>query len=109
MTDEELPSRIFSLDDQIAFARLSSDWNPMHLDRAFARRTQVGAAVVDGRYKIPRCAGAGGRMRCCVPIPSGLPTYAPDFCSHYISTNARPSESGIRQTSISISRSSQRT
>jgi acyl dehydratase len=41
MTDEFHASRTFSLNDQMAFARLSSDWNPMHLDQAFARRTQV--------------------------------------------------------------------
>ena len=58
MTDEELPSRIFSLDDQIAFARLSSDWNPMHLDRAFARRTQVGAPVVHGIHNLAWAADA---------------------------------------------------
>ncbi len=58
MTDEELASRIFSLDDQIAFARLSSDWNPMHLDRAFARRTQVGAVVVHGIHNLAWAADA---------------------------------------------------
>ncbi|SHL50210.1 MaoC like domain-containing protein [Bradyrhizobium lablabi] len=52
MTDEQLASRIFNLDDQIAFARLSSDWNPMHLDQAFARRTQVGAPVVHGIHNL---------------------------------------------------------
>ena len=58
MTDEPLASRIFSLDDQIAFARLSSDWNPMHLDQAFARRTQVGAPVVHGIHNLAWAADA---------------------------------------------------
>jgi NAD(P)-dependent dehydrogenase (short-subunit alcohol dehydrogenase family) len=58
MTDQELASRTFSLDDQIAFARLSSDWNPMHLDRAFARRTQVGAVVVHGIHNLAWAADA---------------------------------------------------
>jgi acyl dehydratase/NAD(P)-dependent dehydrogenase (short-subunit alcohol dehydrogenase family) len=52
MTDEPLASRSFSMDDQIAFARLSSDWNPMHLDQAFARRSQVGAPVVHGIHTL---------------------------------------------------------
>jgi acyl dehydratase len=52
MTDDFLTSRTFSLNDQIAFARLSSDWNPMHLDQAFARRTQVGAPVVHGIHNL---------------------------------------------------------
>jgi NAD(P)-dependent dehydrogenase (short-subunit alcohol dehydrogenase family) len=58
MTDEALASRTFSLDDQIAFARLSSDWNPMHLDQAFARRTQVGAPVVHGIHNLAWAANA---------------------------------------------------
>jgi acyl dehydratase/NAD(P)-dependent dehydrogenase (short-subunit alcohol dehydrogenase family) len=45
-------SRIFTEADQIAFARLSSDFNPMHLDRAFARRTQMGAPVVHGIHHL---------------------------------------------------------
>ena len=58
MTDEFLASRTFSLNDQIAFARLSSDWNPMHLDQAFARRTQVGAPVVHGIHNLAWAADA---------------------------------------------------
>ena len=52
MTDRALASRTFSLDDQTAFAKLSSDFNPMHLDRSFARRTQVGAPVVHGIHTL---------------------------------------------------------
>jgi NAD(P)-dependent dehydrogenase (short-subunit alcohol dehydrogenase family) len=58
MTDEFLASRTFSLNDQMAFARLSSDWNPMHLDRGFARRTQVGAPVVHGIHNLTWAANA---------------------------------------------------
>jgi NAD(P)-dependent dehydrogenase (short-subunit alcohol dehydrogenase family) len=58
MADEPLASRIFSLNDQIAFARLSSDCNPMHLDQAFARRTQVGAPVVHGIHNLAWAADA---------------------------------------------------
>ena len=53
-----LASRCFSLEDQIAFAKLSSDWNPMHLDQAFARRTQVGAPVVHGIHNLVWAADA---------------------------------------------------
>jgi acyl dehydratase/NAD(P)-dependent dehydrogenase (short-subunit alcohol dehydrogenase family) len=53
MTDDEaLASRTFTLDDQFVFARLSSDWNPMHLDAGFARRSQVGAPVVHGIHNL---------------------------------------------------------
>jgi NAD(P)-dependent dehydrogenase (short-subunit alcohol dehydrogenase family) len=58
MTNEPLGSRSFSMDDQTAFARLSSDWNPMHLDQAFARRTQVGAPVVHGIHMLAWAADA---------------------------------------------------
>ncbi len=58
MTDAPLPGRSFSPDDQTAFARLSSDWNPMHLDAAFARRTQMGAPVVHGIHTLAWAADA---------------------------------------------------
>ena len=40
--------RVFSADDQIAFASLSGDSNPMHMDAQAARRTPAGAPVVHG-------------------------------------------------------------
>jgi acyl dehydratase/NAD(P)-dependent dehydrogenase (short-subunit alcohol dehydrogenase family) len=58
MIDGSLDSRIFSLDDQTAFAKLSSDFNPMHLDRSFARRTQVGAPVVHGIHNLAWAANS---------------------------------------------------
>jgi acyl dehydratase len=42
------PPRLFSETDQTRFARLSGDWNPMHMDPIVARRTQAGAPVVHG-------------------------------------------------------------
>lgn len=42
------PETTFTLADQQAFARLSGDTNPMHLDPVFARRTQASAPVVHG-------------------------------------------------------------
>jgi acyl dehydratase/NADP-dependent 3-hydroxy acid dehydrogenase YdfG len=53
-----LASRSFSLADQEAFAKLSSDFNPMHLDNGFARRTQVGAPVVHGIHTLAWAANA---------------------------------------------------
>lgn len=58
MIDEGIASRSFDLNDQLAFARLSSDWNPMHLDPAFARRTQFGAPVVHGIHNLAWAADA---------------------------------------------------
>lgn len=41
-------TRRFTAADQTRFARLSGDWNPMHMDPIAARRTQAGAPVVHG-------------------------------------------------------------
>jgi MaoC like domain len=53
-----LASRAFNLDDQRAFAKLSSDWNPLHLDAASARRSQVGAPIVHGIHTLVWSANA---------------------------------------------------
>lgn len=42
------PARRFTAADQERFARLSGDFNPMHMDPVAARRTQPGAPVVHG-------------------------------------------------------------
>jgi MaoC like domain/short chain dehydrogenase len=42
------PSRIFTADDQAAFAALSGDFNPLHVDALAARRGLAGGAVVHG-------------------------------------------------------------
>lgn len=41
-------SRVFTLEDQQAFARLSGDHNPLHVDVLAARRTLFGRPVVHG-------------------------------------------------------------
>ena len=41
-----------SLDESVAFARLSGDFNPLHVDPAHARRTQFGQTVVHGIHAI---------------------------------------------------------
>jgi NAD(P)-dependent dehydrogenase (short-subunit alcohol dehydrogenase family)/acyl dehydratase len=46
--DEPIAKRHFSLSDQEAFARISGDSNPMHLDAVASRRTMAGAPVVHG-------------------------------------------------------------
>jgi acyl dehydratase/NADP-dependent 3-hydroxy acid dehydrogenase YdfG len=43
-----LASRTFTEADQIGFAAVSGDRNPMHLDALLARRTQAGVPVVHG-------------------------------------------------------------
>jgi acyl dehydratase/NAD(P)-dependent dehydrogenase (short-subunit alcohol dehydrogenase family) len=48
MDAQTLGSRQFTQDDQVSFAALSGDHNPMHMDAVLARRTQAGAPVVHG-------------------------------------------------------------
>jgi NAD(P)-dependent dehydrogenase (short-subunit alcohol dehydrogenase family) len=48
MTASALGSRRFTLDDQLEFAEISGDWNPLHVDPIAARRTIYGDVVVHG-------------------------------------------------------------
>ena len=41
-------SRTFTLEDQNTFAKFSGDFNPIHVDPIFARRTISGQCVVHG-------------------------------------------------------------
>src|SRR5262245_66573499 len=45
-------TKCFSIEEQERFARLSGDWNPMHMDPLSARRTQAGALVVHGIHNL---------------------------------------------------------
>lgn len=47
-----LSSKTFSSSDQQLFAELSGDINPMHMDAAAARRTQMGSPVVHGMHGV---------------------------------------------------------
>ena len=44
--------RVFSAEDQLAFARLSGDYNPIHLDPVVARRLLFGQPVVHGMHAL---------------------------------------------------------
>jgi len=47
-----MPQRVFTSDDQLAFAKLSGDYNPLHLDPVFARRLLFGRQVVHGLHAL---------------------------------------------------------
>jgi acyl dehydratase len=48
ITNGIVTSRLFGEEDQLAFAQASGDWNPLHMDRAEARRLSPGLPVVHG-------------------------------------------------------------
>jgi acyl dehydratase len=50
--DRVLLSRRFADEDQLAFARLSGDTNPLHVDHIEARRTLLGAPAVHGMHLV---------------------------------------------------------
>ncbi len=52
MNEKVLARRIFTVEDQHAFADASGDRNPMHLDAVAARRTQAGKIVVHGVHAL---------------------------------------------------------
>ncbi len=52
MTVSTLSSRRFTLEDQLEFAEISGDWNPMHVDPIAARRTIYGNVVVHGTHSL---------------------------------------------------------
>jgi hypothetical protein len=99
-----LASRSFSLQDQIAFAKLSSDWNPMHLDQAFARRTQVGAPVVHAIHNLAWAADAVLRA-----FPIRVANIRARFLQPLFLMRRHPSASRSGPTNRSSSRSSPRT
>lgn len=47
-----LAERIFDLNDQRLFARVTGDCNPIHLDEVAARRTMAGAPIVHGIHTL---------------------------------------------------------
>jgi len=58
MTSEALGTFHFDISHQYEFARLSGDWNPVHVDPVQARRTPAGSLVVHGVHVVCRCIEA---------------------------------------------------
>jgi NAD(P)-dependent dehydrogenase (short-subunit alcohol dehydrogenase family) len=52
MLKESSGSKIFTIADQLEFAGLSGDHNPMHTDEIAARRTPAGAPIVHGVHAV---------------------------------------------------------
>ena len=52
MNPRVLAVKQFSMADQERFARLSGDFNPLHMDLLSARRTQMGLPLVHGIHTL---------------------------------------------------------
>ena len=50
-----MTQHVFTSDDQLAFAKLSGDYNPLHLDPVLARRLLFGRQVVHGLHALLWC------------------------------------------------------
>lgn len=72
MDKEPLASRRFDQSDQLHFADLSGDRNPMHLDAVFARRTQAGGCAVHGMHLLLWAMDAFARGRGDLPAARGV-------------------------------------
>lgn len=59
---DNLPERRFTPEDQQAFAALSGDTNPMHMDAKAARRMQAGRPVVHGIHAVLWALDAAGDL-----------------------------------------------
>jgi acyl dehydratase len=53
-------TRLISAEDVSAFARLSGDFNPVHIDEAFARTTPFGRTIAHGPIALALAAGILG-------------------------------------------------
>jgi hypothetical protein len=72
MTHTRLEILGFPVGLQIEFAKLSGDWNPMHVDDIAARRTAVGRPVVHGMHTVLRALESLAASSAGLPVPSRL-------------------------------------
>jgi NAD(P)-dependent dehydrogenase (short-subunit alcohol dehydrogenase family) len=100
-------TKTFSQDDQIAFARYSGDWNPIHVDPVYARRTQIGQQVVHGMHALlwalDAFANASAELSCfrILKVDFQKPIYVDEpIVANIIDPSASPSE--VRTLKINL-------
>ncbi len=100
MSSEVIGTRAFSTLDQRFFSDLSGDWNPVHVDGEYARRTMFGDVVVHGIHAVlwalDRYAAVGGEA----PATLGAQFVKPIFL-HETITLRSIDEGGTRMLVLS--------
>ena len=76
---ELLRSRRYRLSDHLAFAALSGDYNPVHLDRGTARRELFGAPIAHGVHAVIEALDAALATPAAPPGPVRLRSLAARF------------------------------
>ncbi|MGA2259004.1 MAG: SDR family NAD(P)-dependent oxidoreductase [Thermoguttaceae bacterium] len=71
-----MTTRTFSLADQLEFAQLSGDYNPLHVDPVAARRSMFGGVVVHGIHSLLWALDIWSRDR---PLPVGISSIHANF------------------------------
>jgi len=74
MTSDAKNAFTFNEELQTEFARLSGDWNPMHMNTASARRTQAGRRVVHGVHIVVCALDYVASLSGSLSLPTSLGT-----------------------------------
>jgi 3-hydroxybutyryl-CoA dehydratase len=95
-------SRTIAEEDIRAFAELSGDRNPLHLDKEFARRSRFGRPIAHGMLSAGIISAALGK---CVPAPGAIylsqslrfvrPVYPGDTVTVTVEVTAYREDKGI--------------
>jgi NAD(P)-dependent dehydrogenase (short-subunit alcohol dehydrogenase family) len=72
MSSTAIETLMFSPEMQSEFAKLSGDWNPMHMDSVAARRTMAGRRVVHGIHTVLRSLDRLASESPALTLPSKL-------------------------------------
>lgn len=99
MMERIIASSTFSMKDQRAFGEASGDWNPVHVDHEYARRTMFGDVLVHGihgmMWALDRHLGDGGAVPRAVRAQFAKPVFLGETV-----TLARGEEAGVTMLTV---------
>lgn len=104
-------SRMFTQEDVLAFARLSGDKNPLHLDEAYARTTRFGQRLVHGMLVGSLCSALVGMYlpgKRCLYLSQTLLFRKPVFIGDTVVVRgivrAKSGSTGVLEIGVSITK-----